>query len=104
MSETTTVPPLLTSINQLLADLARHAGVHGHEEGAAGEPDDKEDAPECLVDHIVEISNALFTLLTRVNPEIDHNTMLVLPRDLPEGLVEQMQEVARVAAEKTGRS
>ena len=86
----TAVPVLLTSINQILADLVRHAGAHGHAEGAAGEPDDKENAPECLVGHILEISEVLFTL---ARPE-DHNVRLVLPRDLPEGLVEQLQQLA----------
>lgn len=96
----TTVPVLQSSINQILADLARHAGVHGHAEGAAGEPDDKEDAPECLVAHIVEISEVLFTL---ARPE-DHNVRLVLPRDLPEGLVEQLQQLARDEIAKMERN
>lgn len=94
MTETTEttrpVPPLLASINQILVDLARHAGEHGHAEGAAGEPADKADAPECLVGHILEISDVLFTL---ARPE-DHGARLVLPRDLPEGLVEQLQQLA----------
>ena len=102
MSDTAHAPVLLTSIGQKLAQLAQHAGAHGHEEerGAAGESDDKEDAPDCIVDHILEISEALFSL---VDPK-HHKTMLMLRRDLPEGLVEQLQQVAQQEAEKARRN
>lgn len=101
MTETTdtpkaTVPVLLTSINQILADLARHAGEHGHAQGAAGEPADKADAPACLIGHIVEIGEVLFTL---AGPE-SHNARLVLPRDMPQGLVEQLQQLAHAEIAK----
>lgn len=96
MTETTdttaTTPPpvLLTSIGDILVNLARHAGQHGHSEGVAGVPDDQTTAPDCLVAHIAEISQVLFTLA----PDEEHNVRLVLPRDLPEGLVEQLQQLA----------
>lgn len=95
MTETTdttppAAPPLLLSIGQILGGLAQHAGAHGHEEGAAGEPIDKVDAPECLVGHIAEISEVLFSVADPKN----HGARVVLPRDMPEGLVERLQQLA----------
>lgn len=95
-TETTEPPALLTSIGRLLADLARHAGEHGRQAGADGVPADEATAPDCLVKHIAEISEVLFSLAATEN----HNVRVVLPSDLPDGLVEQLQQLAQAEIAK----
>jgi hypothetical protein len=80
-------PRLLESIMEKLADLAQHAGSHGYREGVLGRPIDKRDAPECVVQHVHELALSMWSLA----PADQFNKEIVLPRDLPEGLRDQVQ-------------
>lgn len=80
-------PRLLDSIMEKLADLAQHAGSHGYREGTLGRPIDKRDAPECVVQHVHELALSMWSLA----PADQFNKEIVLPRDLPDGLLNQVQ-------------
>lgn len=93
------LPPLMDSINNHLTRLAVHAANHGHTAAAEGRKATEGPIPECISEQISELTMSLCAL---VGPE-NQNAQIILPRDLPEGLVEQLQDVARTEAARIGR-
>lgn len=91
-AETTApMPALLESLNRHLVQLAVHAANHGHESAGEGVKITEGPMPECLAEQISELTISLFTMAGPQN----ENASIILPRDLPDGLVEQLQDVAR---------
>lgn len=93
------LPPLMDSINNHLTRLAVHAANHGHTAAAEGRKATEGPIPECISEQISELTLSLCAL---AGPE-NQNAQIILPRDLPEGLVEQLQDVARAEAARIGR-
>ena len=91
------IAPLMESLSSQLVALVKHAGAHGFSDGASGS--EPAEAPECLVDHINDLLHAVFALTAHEH----HGATIVLPSELPEGLIEQLQEIAQRAA-RIGRA
>lgn len=92
----TALPRLLDSILEKLHDLVQHAGDHAYRDGVNGIPLGSRDAPPCLLQHAYEVALAMWTLA----PADQHGNVIVLPREMPEGL--RGQATAAVSIVRNG--
>lgn len=99
------VPPLAKAITTQLTDLAAHACVHGEHDGRAGR-NTPEEMPPCLADHVASLSTTLFGLTRPEEHGSTITTTVELPieaADLPEGLIEGLQQAVGDLAEALGK-
>lgn len=99
--ETADLPPLARSITDTLTNLCAHAYEHGKSDERKGE-DPGEEMPECLADHVGSLAATLFGLAKPEEANSTITTMLEVPLEVPEGLIEGLQKVVGDLAETLG--
>lgn len=93
------LPPLAVSITDQLNTLAVHAYTHGRSEERHG-VDPGEKMPECLASHVGSLAAVLFGL---AKPEEADSTIEgTIEVEMPEGMVERLQEMVTDALKANG--